>query len=230
MWQRVIMRIDSDGSPRVHADLSSLQGGWLNDMVVDQAGRAYVDHAHPPDAVVSPFRRDHIARHPDGEGIALVGPEGELLDVVRGLTGPNGLVITADGTRLVVAESPLYRLTGFQIGADATLSGRHVFAELGDLRPDGLAIDAEDAIWVGGHRNGPPEQGAFVRFLEGGRHSAEFPAMQGKGITCALGGRDRRTLFISTIVTKSVAALREEGGCHGFIATASVDVPGDGWP
>ena len=41
-----------------------------------------------------------------------------------------------------------HRLTAFDIAADGALSNRRVWAELGEGVPDGIALDAEGAIWV----------------------------------------------------------------------------------
>lgn len=229
MWQRRILKVGADGGVGVHADLSALPGGWLNDMVVDGLGRAYVDHAYPPDGVVSPFRRDTDPVHPDGEGIAVVSPEGDLIDVTRGLRGPNGLVILPDGATLVVAESPRNLLTAFDVAGDGTLSGRRTFADLGDVRPDGLAVDADGGVWVGAHGTG------FVRVRDGGAVTDTVPIADSagdQGVACALGGPARRTLYMSSIRkrTPTVAALREENGCTGFVTAVRVAIGGAGWP
>jgi len=42
MRDQKILRREADGSLRVHADLSGLASGHLNDMVVDADGRAFV--------------------------------------------------------------------------------------------------------------------------------------------------------------------------------------------
>jgi hypothetical protein len=39
------------------------------------------------------------------------------------------------------------RLTGFDIGADGSLWNRRVWADLGTGVPDGICIDAENAVW-----------------------------------------------------------------------------------
>ncbi|KAG0922353.1 hypothetical protein G6F31_019949 [Rhizopus arrhizus] len=42
MKDRKVLRREPDGTLAVHADLSALTGGHINDMVVDAQGRAYV--------------------------------------------------------------------------------------------------------------------------------------------------------------------------------------------
>src|SRR5215467_10445540 len=53
----------------------------------------------------------------------------------------------ADGTTLIVAESYGNRLTAFDIGQNGDLSGRRVWAEVGDDHPDGICIDTDGAVW-----------------------------------------------------------------------------------
>jgi len=50
---------------------------------------------------------------------------------------------------MIVAESRGNRLTAFDIEADGSLSGRRLFAEVGDAIPDGICLDAESGVWVG---------------------------------------------------------------------------------
>src|SRR5581483_6887789 len=86
---------------------------------------------------------------------------------------PNGMVITPDGSTLVIAESVAGRLTAFDIAADGTLSGRRVWAD--GLAPDGICIDREGAIWCGAGDvrsrtgSGADPEGAAVRVADGGR-------------------------------------------------------------
>ena len=68
--------------------------------------------------------------------------------VADGLDFPNGMVITPDGTTLIVAESIGRRLTAFTIGADGASSERRVFADGLDGPPDGIALDAEGGVWT----------------------------------------------------------------------------------
>ena len=56
------------------------------------------------------------------------------------------------------------RLTAFDIAADGSLSNRRVWADLGDGAPDGVCLDAENAIWYG---DVPHERCVCVR--EGGK-------------------------------------------------------------
>jgi sugar lactone lactonase YvrE len=227
MWSRRVMRLD-DGVASVHADLGHLPGGWFNDMVVDGAGRAYVGHPYPPSEVESPYRAALQPPDPEGEALVLVEPSGASRIVARDVHGPNGMVISDDGRTLVLAESPNRRLTAFTIGEDGELSDRRLFADLGDRRPDGLAIDAEGAIWAG-----IVSHGHFARILPGGEIAriVELPApVRSKAIAPALGGADRGTLYMSSVITENTTTLRDRHRCQGFLDAVEVEVPGAGWP
>jgi sugar lactone lactonase YvrE len=69
--------------------------------------------------------------------------------VADGIGFTNETRITPDGQWLYVNETWGKRLTRFRVGPDGALSGRETVAELGDGEyPDGLALDAEGAVWI----------------------------------------------------------------------------------
>ena len=136
---------------------------------------------------------------------------------------PNGMVITPDERTLIVGETFGARLTAFDIARDGSLSNRRVFAQLeGGAVPDGIALDAEGAVWVAS-----PLTGECLRVHEGGRVSARVRG-SARAYACALGGPDRKTLFICTASTHHPVECVEKRG--GKIETVNVDVPGAGWP
>jgi sugar lactone lactonase YvrE len=210
MVDGLLLRKDDGGLSTV-ADLSSYGSGGLNDMVVDAHGRAYVDTYG-----VGGDRRNG--------GIILVKPNGEVSLAVQGLTFPNGLVITQDGGTLIAAETMGHRLTAFDIEADGALSNQRVWAELGEVTPDGICVDSEDCVWVGS-----PFTGEFIRVREGGEVTDRLPTPGKWAVACALGGEDRRTLFCLTAET-TMDDLFKHGKAKGWIETAQVPVAGAGWP
>ena len=114
------------------------------------------------------------------------------------------------------------RLTAFDIETDGSLSNRRVWAQLEGILPDGIALDAEGAVWVAS----PISHGCF-RVLEGGEltHKVEIDH---QAFACMLGGPERHDLFICTASSsrpKDCAARRD-----GCIEVVGVDVPGAGLP
>jgi sugar lactone lactonase YvrE len=152
--------------------------------------------------------------------LVLVSPEGTARVVEADLACPNGAVITADGRTLIVAESLGDRLTAFDIEADGSLARKRVWAEVERLGPDGICLDAENCVWVAS-----PLQGRVQRVREGGRVVESF-ATAVMPLAVALGGADRRTLFVCEAPRPDEAMKAPQGR----IETVRVSVPGAGLP
>ena len=176
-----LLRGEPDGTLVTHVELQNLSGFPWNDIVVDGRGHAYVGN------IGFDF--------PEGEfapgTIALITPDGSARQVADGVAFPNGLAVTPDGATLIVAESYGNRLTAFDIAEDGGLSNRRVWAELGDGTPDGICLDAEGAVW---YADVPNKR--CVRVREGGEVLQRVELDRGC-FACALGGPDRRTLFVT---------------------------------
>ncbi|MGT2429128.1 SMP-30/gluconolactonase/LRE family protein [Cupriavidus basilensis] len=112
MRDRKLLRREADGSLSVHADLSAVASGHVNDMVVDQHGRAYVGNFGFDLMAGAPMRTASLAR---------VDPDGTVTVVADGLFFPNGSVITPDGKSLVVGETLGNRISAFDLHADGSL-------------------------------------------------------------------------------------------------------------
>jgi len=208
MRDRAVVRLESDGTLEVHADISSLAAADCNDMVVDGRGNAYVgnpgyDMRNPPNPLPS-------------AQLVLVRADGSSEIVDEQVVFPNGPAVTPDGRTLIVAETMGRRLTAFDIRDDGTLENRRVFADLDRRMPDGIALDAEGAVWfadAGGD--------ACVRVREGGEVTDVVDTGRGC-FACALGGQDGRTLFLLTGEGFSGDAMRKK--------TAGIDVVEVGVP
>ena len=213
MNDRKLMRLDGAKLTAV-ADLSKVATFHCNDMVVDKVGRAYVGN----------FGYDLIAGEtPKPTSMARVDPDGSVHVAATDLMFPNGTVITPDDRTLIVGESFGNKLTAFDKAPDGSLSKRRVWANLeGGALPDGIALDAEGAIWVAS-----PTTGDCLRVHEGGRISRKIRGA-GLAYACALGGPERKTLFICTAETHNPAECLAKR--TGRIETVEVDVAGAGWP
>ena len=180
-------------------------------MVVDGRGNTYVNGGG----------FDLMAGEEFAPGmIALVGPDGSARQVADGIAFPNGMHATADGSTLIVAESYAKRLTAFEIAKDGGLANRRVWADLGDGVPDGICIDAENAVWYGDVPNK-----RCVRVREGG----ETIELDRGCFACALGGGDRRTLFMMATEWNGPENMFR-GPRTGQVLTADAPAPGAGWP
>ncbi len=212
MTSRQMRRVGADGTVGLHADLSAVATGPCNDMVVDGHGNAYVGNFG------FDGERGEKIRAAD---LALVRPDGSIEVAAADLRFPNGSVITPDGSTLIVGESMGRRYTAFTIGDDATLSDRRVWAELPGMGPDGCALDADGAIWMADAFGS-----GCLRVAEGGEVLEQIVASQ-PIFACALGGADRRTLYL---ITAPAFGEAQAGQGNGRIEAVHVDVPGAGWP
>jgi sugar lactone lactonase YvrE len=209
-----IRRREANGDVVAHATLHDVTRGWCNDMLVDARGRAYVG--------------SYGANYQAGEShadvcLALVAPDGAARAVGEPLAFPNGTVLTPDGRTLVVGESLAEKLTAFTVADDGSLTDRRTWAELPDtVRPDGACLDAEGAIWVSSFVTGE-----VLRVHEGGAVSAVVSVRDRLPFACALGGTDRRTLFVCA--AKTWRADETVPDRDGVVAVCDVDVPGAGW-
>jgi len=210
---RLLLRMEPDGSLVTYANLTGLAEYKWNDIVVDGRGNAYVNN------VGFDFPGGDFAPGT----IALVTPDGSARQVADGVAFPNGMAVTPDNSTLIVAESYGKRLTAFDIAADGGLSNQRVWADLGDGAPDGICLDAENAIWYGDVPNK-----RCVRVREGGEVLQTIDVDRGC-FACMLGGANKRTLFMMATEWRGPASMAD-GRRTGQVLTVEAPAPGAGWP
>jgi len=203
----------ANGKLSLYADLSGIAAGTIDDMIIDGLGRAYVgdlgfDLPPPP------------GRGADGR-IILVTPDGKARVVADGLRFPNGIAISADNRRLVVAEMEGECLVEYGIDADGSLNFRR---RLGHMKsPDGICLDHEGAVWVASY-----DEDAFIRIDHDGYELQRIETPGRRAIACAFGGPERQTLFCLSAAT-SHQDLRQ-GKSSAWIDAVDLDVSGAGYP
>jgi sugar lactone lactonase YvrE len=217
---QALLRAAADGTLSTYADLSAFSPfGGGNDIVIDGRDNAYVDN---------PNYDAKSGAAPIGEVapgfIALVTPDGSARIVADDLAFPNGIVVSADNSTLVVAESHRGRLTAFDIAADGSLGGRRVWAELGDGAPDGICFDADGAIW---YADVPNKH--CVRVAEGGAVLDTVEVDRGC-FACMLGGTGGDTLFVVAAQWHGMASLQGEVPWEGQVLSTPAPARGAGWP
>jgi len=210
----LLLRQEPDGSLATHADLRGLSDRAWNEIVVDGRGNAYINGGG----------FDLMAGEEFAPGIvALVTPDGSVRQVADGIAFPNGMAVTPDNSTLIIAESYGKRLTAFDIGADGSLSNRRVWADLDDDYPDGICLDADNAVW---YADVPNQR--CVRVREGGQVLQTVSFDRGC-FACMLGGADRRTLFLMAAEWRGPENMA--GGARtGQVLTVEAPAPGVGWP
>jgi sugar lactone lactonase YvrE len=214
MWDKKVLRRETDGSIVTHADISSLATGHANDMIVRHDGLAFVGNfgfsLYPPE-------------DPRPAVLARIDPDGKVSVADEETYFPNGMVITPDGKTLILGESGGACLTAFDLAPDGTLSNRREWAQLPmGAVPDGICLDAEGLIWAAS-----PYSSEVLRIREGGEVVESIPTGQ-LAAACMLGGEDRRTLYICTADSTDPAVCIANHTAR--ILMTRVDVPGAGQP
>jgi sugar lactone lactonase YvrE len=227
MLNRKLLRL-RDGALEEVADLFDQADWHCNDMVVDDAGGAYVGNFGWDEGSDPTIRATSLLR---------VAPGGAVTVVADDLVCPNGMAITDDGTTLLVNETFAARVTAFDRASDGTLSNRRVWASFLDdpppllpdllaadvVLPDGMALDAEGALWLGDCRGSGAarvaEGGEVLDFVSTGDHAT---------FAVALGGDDGRTLYLCTNIPYGKGDWTKEH--KAAMRSCRVDVPRAGRP
>ena len=207
-----LMRLEPDGGLEPYVDLGS--PGW-NDIVADGRGNVYVNRAGFNPMIGEEFKPGTVM---------LVAADGAVRQVAGDLAFPNGMAITPDAATLIVADSYRHCLLAFDIAASGDLGNRRVWADLGDGTPDGICVDARGAVWYADVPNR-----RCVRVGEGGAVLQTVELDRG-GFACALGGPDRKTLFIVAAEWRGMSSAQLVTPGSGRVLAVEVDVPGAGWP
>ena len=203
-----------DGALETYADLNRVSDRPPgNEMVVDGRGHVYVNGGGFDFAGGEEFAPGMIA--------LIDGPDSARI-VADDLAFPNGMLIAPDGATLIVGESYARRLSAFDIADDGSLVNRRIWADVGDGVPDGICMDAEGAVWYADVPNR-----RCVRVREGGEVLQTVQVDRGC-FACALGGEDRRTLYITANQWGGPGSMLER--TEGVLLALAAPAPGVGWP
>ncbi|OAA53001.1 Six-bladed beta-propeller, TolB-like protein [Cordyceps fumosorosea ARSEF 2679] len=205
-----------DGKSTLYADMSHVMTGYCGDMVIDKAGRVFLDD--------SGARVLHGEKPGPGR-LLRIDPDRSVNIAEEKIFFPNALCISPDGKSLYNAESFGYGLLKFDLAEDGTLSNRQEVwtpATLAGERGasaesmigiDGGCMDAEGGIWL--------SLLALEQFVRLDPDSGEIThriKVSGHAVCCTLGGDDGKTLFLGVNWTppdenlfKAMVALKTRG-------------------
>jgi len=104
------------------------------------------------------------------------------------LVQPNGIVGSADGRQLFVADIGAGKTFRYRIAKDGRLTDRHLICEMGS---DGMTLDSDGNLYLTG-------KGVTV-FDKKGNKLGEIPVPETWTANLTFGGPERKTLFITAM-------------------------------
>ena len=169
---------EQGGNPDLLTELPHAGESGTNDGAVDRHGSLWVGT---------------VDRSGAAEGaIFRVTGDGSVSRIRSGVALSNGIDWSPDGRRVYHADSLTGRVDTAMVDDSGLPLGWSPFVEL-DTIPDGLTVDAEGGVWLA-LWNG----GSVHRYTPDGRLDRVVAVPGGHITSCAFGGSDLSTLFITT--------------------------------
>lgn len=151
-----------------------------------------------------------------------IGADGTVKTHLSGIKVSNTLCWSADAERFFFADSPRNLLRAFRFDAGSGRISDPVVLLEGHPRgiPDGSAIDAEGCLW-----NARYGGNAIVRIAPDGSVDRVVEMPTRNITTCAFGGPDLTTLYVTSAANHTTADDRNAGALWSF-ETAVAGLPG----
>ena len=179
--ERGLLLLDADLRPEREIPVFDDPDVRMNEGGVDPSGRFYVGS----------MRYDER----DDGGVLYRLDTDLSVHVVRDpVSIPNGLVWSADGRTAFHVDSPRQAIYAYDVDpATGAFGERRVHVRIDSGYPDGMAMDEDGGLWVaiwsGGQVRHFDASGTLADVIEVGTTNPS---------SCAFGGEDGRTLFITT--------------------------------
>jgi gluconolactonase len=123
----------------------------------------------------------------EGQCVYYLSPDyATVTRVADDLVQPNGIIGTADGKTLYVADIGDKKTYAYDISKEGVLSNKRLFCEMGS---DGMTIDEQGNVYLTG-------KGVSV-FNPAGEKIKQIDVPEGWTANVTFGGKDRKTLFIT---------------------------------
>lgn len=190
--------------------------GRFNDGRCDALGRLWVGSLYDP--------RDR----PGGTLFSI--ERGIIRDAVRPVTVSNGIAFSGDSRVLYHTDTTAHRIVAYDFDlALGALSGGRVLRQFSDDklatnyggRPDGAAVDSEDAYWCAMY-----EGGRVLRLAPDGEILDEILLPVRCPTMVAFGGPELRTLYVTSVRHGRSQTELDEYPLSGCVLRLDVDVPG----
>lgn len=182
----------------------------FNDGKVDPAGRFWVGSLDD-------------SSFPESGALYSVAADGGSQRHLSGIRCANGIGWTADGAAMYFTDSMrrvIWRLD-FDVASGA-ISNQRDFARIAEPAvPDGLAVDEEGCVW-----SALWDGGAVARFDPAGLEIERVLLPVQRPTSCAFGGSDHRTLFVTSASIGLSAPELEAGPLAGGLFAIRTEVRG----
>ena len=206
-----IHALDADGTLRKLADPEADRpGNRFNDGKCDANGRLWLGSLA-------------ISTEP-GQGSLWRYDGSEATRMLDGITVANGLGWSPDNKTFYFTDTGARTIWAFDFDLEAgEISNRRVFAEFasGVGAPDGLAVDANGGVWVALW-----DGWCVQRFLPDGSADMKITVPVPRPTSCAFGGPDLSTLYITTARIRLSAQQLEDAPLSGGLLAAKPGVQG----
>jgi sugar lactone lactonase YvrE len=187
----------------------------FNDGHCDAAGRLWTGTLYDP--------RDQPA------GSLFCIERGTIRDAQRPVTVSNGVAFSSDNRTLYHADTTAHRITAYEFDlSTGQLGAGRLFKQFSTDkshnyggRPDGAAVDSEDAYWCAMY-----EGGRLLRLSPAGEILREVLLPVRCPTMVAFGGPDLQTLYITTVRHNRPETELAAFPLSGCILSMRVDVPG----
>lgn len=186
-------------------------GNRFNDGKCDARGRLWVGSLA-------------INTEPDKGQLWRVDVDGTATVMETGLHIANGLGWSPDSCTFYFTDSGKRTIWAYDFDVEAgTISGRRPFVRLEPEEgvPDGMAVDSEGGVW-----SALWDAWQVRRYRPDGKLDRTVPLPVPRPTSCAFGGPDLKTLFITTARIRLSARHLEEAPLSGSVLAVDIDVPG----
>jgi gluconolactonase len=195
-----LISIDMQGQITVLVDqYNGTRFNEPNDLWIDSQGGIYFTDPTYQSSVVQ-----------DGEHVYYLSPDrSQVMRVINDLVKPNGLVGTANGKTLYVADHGAGQTFAYDVNSDGTLANKRLFAPTGS---DGMDLDASGNLFL-------TTPNKVQIFDANGNHLQDI-STQENPTNIAFGGADRLILFITARTLVYTAQMSVENSTTTISNTA----------
>lgn len=189
---------------------AGMEKNRFNDGRADAFGRMFAGSVYPP--------KDY-----GGASIYSLTPAGEVQKWIGNLLTANGIAFSPDNQTFYYADTPSHSIQRCDYDIESgVVSNCRIFHQfpIGQGRPDGASVDSEGCYWSALY-----EGGRVVRLSPAGEVLEEIPVPARCPTMVAFGGKDLRTLYVTSVGNRPDAEL-EQFPDSGSVFSVEVDVPG----